>query len=346
MFISNVRKLFLSKLGRGYCSSRPVPVVLENLSSTRSLIRASGDEVQPFLQGLITNDINHVARPGKSVAMYTLFLNKPGRVLYDALIYNVPDEANTFYIECDRNAASELRKHLTMFRVRKKIELDVVGDELSVWAAFPLEESVQAKKVGLEERSDSCRKETLLQFVDPRCAALGTRIIASSTLTDIEIKSIWPDSSVVESSKLDYAEHRYKLGIGEGLVEIPTGKSFPFEANCDFLHGISFHKGCYLGQEFTARTYHTGVIRKRLMPLRLGSNSTVVSDLPIDSPIAGGDGQSVGKLRGVRNQYAIGILRVEQALKSEVLKIGGTEATTCRPSWWPIVSGENKPPPS
>ena len=62
---------------------------------------------------------------------------------------------------------------------------------------------------------------------------------------------------------------RYKLGVCEGSEEIPTAKATPLEFNLEYMHGVSFHKGCYLGQELTARTHHTGVIRKRIMPVKL-----------------------------------------------------------------------------
>ncbi|CAH1400617.1 unnamed protein product [Nezara viridula] len=79
-----------------------------------------------------------------------------------------------------------------------------------------------------------------------------------------------------------YTLCRYKLGIGEGINELLFGQSFPLEMNCDYLNGVSFNKGCYIGQELTARTFHTGVIRKRLMPLLFESEALGV---PINTPI-------------------------------------------------------------
>lgn len=102
------------------------PTRLENLSPTRSLIRIQGAEVQPFLQALITNDIGHVSKGGQNDAMYTMFLNKAGRVLYDAIIYKTTKE-NLFLIECDVRVDGDLRKHLMRFRIRKKIDIDIVN---------------------------------------------------------------------------------------------------------------------------------------------------------------------------------------------------------------------------
>merc|ERR1712198_771277 len=69
----------------------------------------------------------------------------------------------------------------------------------------------------------------------------------------------------------DYKELRFRLGVGECPSELQSGKALPLESNVDYLHGVSFHKGCYIGQELTARTHHTGVIRKRIMPLILST---------------------------------------------------------------------------
>ena len=77
----------------------------------------------------------------------------------------------------------------------------------------------------------------------------------------------------------DFKLHRYRLGICEGSQEIPFAKVTPLEHNVEFMHGVSFHKGCYLGQELTARTHHTGVIRKRIMPLEFSQEFSSEKDI-------------------------------------------------------------------
>ena len=99
-------------------------------------------------------------------------------------------------------------------------------------------------------------------FGDPRLEELGWRVLLGPE-AEVETKY---NIDIVEES--EYKAFLYSLGVGEGAVDFPTGNSFPLESNGDYLHGISFQKGCYIGQELTARTHHTGVIRKRLMPFR------------------------------------------------------------------------------
>lgn len=306
---------------------------LESQSPTRSLIRIQGADVQPFLQALITNDIGHVAKGGPNDAMYTMFLNKGGRVLYDAIIYRTATE-NVYLIECDKRIDVDLRKHMLLFRIRKKIDIDIVNDEQRVWSVFPSnaceQQDQKFNEIPLRSGVMSC-------YADPRLKALGSRLIAPTNITADDIKGVLPDIKEA-CDDYNYAQHRYRLGVGEGIYELPPEKCFPFEANCDYLHGVSFHKGCYLGQELTARTYHTGMTRKRLMPISLTapvSKSQRHEDL-LATQIVGDGGEALGKLRGVEGTAALGLLRIELALKSKTVKFGELNGVTAKPSWWPV----------
>lgn len=330
------RLLKLPLQNRGYSKNAisSAKFVVENLSPRRSLVRVSGDEVYGFLQGLITNDIRHVETASGDNAMFTMFLNKQGRVLYDAIIYKCRDNDKTCFIDCDRSIDNELKRHLLLFRVRKKISIDIVNDDFNIWAGFAdcRNESVnKLQPIQLPKMPD----DRAVAYLDPRLNQLGLRFVTPS---NFQIKDFQTIADTVECSPstddYDYNVHRYVHGVSEGSEEIPPTKTFPFEANCDYLHGISFHKGCYLGQEFTARTYHTGVIRKRIMPIVIESNGETKFDF--DTPIRNENGQLLGKLKAVQRKHAIGSLKVDQALSSKCLTIGDVSASTHRPNWWPI----------
>lgn len=236
----------------------------------RGLIRVSGNEVHEFLQGLITNDILHINNTSDNddKAMFTMFLNKQGRVLYDTIIYKRSNEKTSCIIECDRTIVEELKQHLIRFRLRKNIIISCLKD-MNVWACFQdgLNLDGNTKQNLLFTYDHKYRKLGVTICSDPR-HQMGLRIIAPNNLQIQDFRDIYDDRKcVLTNTSFNYKKHRYILGVCEGIMEIPPTKIFPFEANCDYLHGISFHKGCYLGQEFTARTYHTGVIRKRIMPL-------------------------------------------------------------------------------
>lgn len=330
-------RIFKSLTFVRHFSSNVIPstkLIFENLSSNRSLLRVSGNEVFQFLQGLITNDINHVKEATIDTAMFTMFLNKPGRVLYDAIIYKRHNDENACFIECDQAIENDLKRHLMMFRVRKKIDITSVNNDLNIWVGFKDDRnaSIKSQAIAMPKLSNK-NSEAIIVCHDPRLNQLGIRFLVPSKFQFSDLQKYHDQECTLSNDDYNYIEHRYLHGVSEGSIEIPSTKTFPFEANCDYLHGISFHKGCYLGQEFTARTYHTGVIRKRIMPIVIDTKNDL--ELAFDTPILNETEQTIGKLKGIRNQHAIGSLRVDQALDAKSLKIGTLTASTYRPEWWP-----------
>lgn len=316
---------FYSGLQRCY-SSKPVRI-LEQLRS-RSLIKVSGDESAGLLQGLITNDMQHLSH--KAGSMFAMFLNNKGRVLYDTIIYRASLD-NVYYLEVDSEARDLVKKHLSVYRLRRKIDITSIDDQYQLWVKFdPNVASRGVESTILEApRSDTVvikeiDGQNILIFKDPRLGALGSRI-----LTPVGFEKI---PELFEGVKgPSYKWLRYNLGVGEGVNELPSGNCFPLEANCDYLHGVSFHKGCYIGQELTARTHHTGVIRKRLMPLLL--KTSFQANPQKDEPVKADD-TNVGKLRGFEESTALALLRIHKVLNA-TLVVNNTEATSYKPTWWP-----------
>lgn len=279
----------------------------------RSIIRLAGEESRDFIQGLITNDILHLGGQGTSI--YSLFLNKAGRVLYDAVIYG-SEKKGELFVEADTAIGQDLRKHMMIYRIRRKIAIDLVDDEYSVWAA-----------IGGGEKTDGPESTA-----DPRVKELGRRILTRSS--DDAIAGQLPVGTLK-----DYNLERYRLGVAEGVKEITPGKAFPLEVNCDYMHGLSVHKGCYLGQEFTARTYHTGVVRKRIMPIEMESVATNADDDQVNKEVVTAEDKQGGKVKALEGKLGIGLLRVEMVLASESLRLNKTiRVKTWKPNWWPIVA--------
>lgn len=312
-----------------FCRKNHVQCFAEKLQR-RGLIRISGESSSEFLQGLITNDMKYLENEQPS--LYCMFLNNKGRVLFDSIIYRAL-ENNTFYIECDDHCVPQLIRHLSLYKVRRKIDIVSVNSEFSVWAIYNVAHIDRLTSTVTNENNEtdivpfdpaSIKNVGTIVVPDPRLTALGYRAIVKEG----EDLSGFPKSNL-------YDVCRYKLGVGEGIDELLVGQSFPLEINCDYLKGVSFDKGCYIGQELTARTFHTGVIRKRLMPLVFEGEpkeiplGTVIDDLEVTKK------SEIGKLRAVKGNYGIGILRISEALSAKSLKILSYVARSYSPFWWP-----------
>lgn len=336
-------------------SSHP-PNTLEHLKH-RALIRVTGKESSEFLQGLITNDMNHL--DGGVGCMYTMFLNTKGRVLYDTIIYKTFLD-DMFYVECDSDGVDILSKHLKMYRVRRKVDIVSLKDEYNIYALFNIGNVSHVRRnkdtanlKGLEgaivpcnvlsselqESTNSLKVYKDLQiYQDPRVGLLGSRVIVAKCIDPKEQISEISRINPEPDSNCDYKWFRYNLGVGEGSIDHPPNSSFPLESNCDYLHGVSFHKGCYLGQELTARTHHTGVVRKRLMPLYF---SKIPTKLPEGNTILH-ENNNLGKLRGIKGDVGLGLLRISKALELNEFSVGNGVAHTLKPSWWPIEAPKDR----
>lgn len=299
----------------------------------RSLIKVSGSQASQFLQGLITNDMKHFEEGAQS--MYAMFLNNKGRILYDTLLHKWGGD-NTFLIECDKNVNRLLQRHLNIYKLKKDIKISDASQLLTLWALItPLD---------IEEICKTDILNSISVYRDPRLADLGFRVITTSDIGNFDLHSAIGKDTVIKHTDEDYHNLRYKLGVSEGADDLFPGTAFPLESNCDYLHGISFHKGCYIGQELTARIHHTGVVRKRLMPLQFldcTDCQSVERDAPIYASVDPGRIQ-IGKLKNKSCDYGIGLVKIKEALESKDLFVGTTPVDIVRPHWWPIEAPKEK----
>ncbi len=192
----------------------------------RAIIAVSGPEARSFLQGLITNDIEKVG-PGK--AIYAALLTPQGKILFDFI---VAEGDGVLMIDCARDARDALIKRLSMYKLRAKATIEP-REQLSVYSG----------KVWPRG----------LSFPDPRLAALGTRTIGATAEMPADVAS----AAVYHAMRLD-------LGVPEA-GDFGSDRMFALDADLDELHAVDFEKGCYVGQELTARMKHRGTARKRLV---------------------------------------------------------------------------------
>lgn len=177
-------------------------------------------------------------------------------MLWDVFIWVYPElvakeGAWSCYIEVDINEIEALVKHLKRHKLRSKVNINVVEEsEMGVWAAWGTSpEQLQSEHL-------------VASLIDPRAAGFGTRCLFEANRA--------PTSMSVQTAELlQYQLRRYLYGIAEGPHEIARESALPMECNIDLNQGIDFKKGCYVGQELTIRTKHTGVVRKRILPVQL-----------------------------------------------------------------------------
>lgn len=250
----------------------------------------------------------------------------------DSMIYPIKDASGGergYLIEVDKSISGDLLKHLKRHKLRSKIQLRDAGEEWAVWAAWTQSASGTIRST----------TETSVILPDPRLSSLGLRILlSSSTSTTLTPSSIESTADLAEASLESYTLHRYTNGIPEGPLEILPQTALPLESNIDYLAGIDFRKGCYVGQELTIRTQHTGVVRKRILPVELYNSSLNSSSGPVytagldlarqvaagtDIKAEGGKRPSGKFLAGMGN-IGLALCRVENMTSLKVSAEGGT----------------------
>ncbi|KAI6205130.1 hypothetical protein M3Y94_00757700 [Aphelenchoides besseyi] len=251
--------------------------------STRRLIRVGGVEAKPFLQGLLTNDINLV-KPNS--AFYSFILNVKGRVVHDLLVYN--PNCNEYWLEVDRHSFAGLERMLKVYRLRRKVEIE------------PLKSTGVGFSVSEQENS----------IPDPRVSEFGFRVIG-----EVADKH--------QTAEDEYLERRLEWGIAEGQEELFD--QIPLNANGDLLNGISFDKGCYVGQELIARTHHTGVVRRRIVPFKCEHQA---NGFIVDS-----NGKKQGRVLKSSNTSGIGLMALSSI--GSQLFVNDEPIQAFRPKWWP-----------
>lgn len=341
---------------RSLCHDSPSVISVAQLNS-RGLLRLQGKECCEFLQGLITNDIRHLEPQSspheQSVTRSSLFaflLNPSGRIIADVLIYQ--RSSGDLLLECDKDLLSVVRGHLIAHRLRKKISIEETN-EFKVWSLFSQSliprvklKDVSTTTISVAESVVADISSCPLIVNDSRLPIALYRMISDwnqdwssiqTTGVSHRLQSSSQDFCFNVTSEEDYRRFRYRIAVSEGSSDHTPHSALPLESNGDLLHAISFFKGCYIGQELTARSYHTGVIRKRLMPVLLTSDQVPDSWTP-GSEFRTKEGKKLlGKVRSVSGKYGLALLYTEQVKKLDYcLELeDGSPVKSHVPFWWP-----------
>ncbi|HQS83860.1 MAG: hypothetical protein B7Y25_03035 [Alphaproteobacteria bacterium 16-39-46] len=254
----------------------------------RSLIHITGPDRLSFLQGLITQDVEKL---NPSQSLYSLLLTPQGRFLYDFFLIPANSSNSSFFLEIDTTVAPDLLKRLTLYKLRSEVTLELQSD-LSVCAYWTHKEPI----------GNTTLFDNVIAYQDPRLEELGGRLIASTS----ESHAFLQNQGFEETSPEDYKSHLLEWGIPTSPYDMIPEKSIPLECGMEELHALSWTKGCYLGQELTARTHHQGLVRKRLIPGKLEGSETI----PLNARLMY-EGEEAGLLRSSEKGRALALLRLE-----------------------------------
>ena len=271
----------------------------------RSVIAVSGPDRAEFLQGLISNDTAKVA---EGRAIWAALLTPQGRFLNDMFV--VAEDADTFLLETERERAPALAKKLKMYTLRSKVTVEDRTAAMEVAAVFGPGAETLAPLAGATS------------FVDPRLPGLGLRVLAPVG----QAAALLSAHGVTEAPAEAYERLRLRLGVPDGSRDLPVEKALLLESGFDELNGVDWKKGCYMGQELTARTKYRGLIKRRLFPVRIEGT------LPASgAPILRG-AEEVGEIRSGSGDRAIAMLRLDVA-DDAGLTVDGARILPEMPAW-------------
>jgi len=231
----------------------------------RIIIEIIGTDSKGFLQPLITNNIDLVS---SKKSIYAALLSPQGKYIFDFFIFENSINGH-LSIDCAKNRCAELLEKLNIYKLRYKINFNI-NNNISIFSIYGTDYSeleLNLKEVSLEGSTEKINNNIIL--VDPRNKKLGLRIY-SDLSSPIEGFNKIPDG---EKSDLDYI--RIELSVPNPDLDLEIEKSFLIENNFEFINAIDFKKGCYVGQENTARQKYRGTAKKKLFLIRIIGNDII-----------------------------------------------------------------------
>ena len=223
----------------------------------RGILYVNGEDAKEFLQNLISNDINKVS---KTNSCFASLLTPQGKFLFSFIIAN---HKSGYFIDCEKNQSEEIFKQLNLYKIRSKVEILNLSNEFVI-AAFSYE-----KFMSFKDSKDSLgytfkyREDPI--FLDPRNKKLGGRLVINLEKLYLSLKKL----ELKCEKDREYYKLSHQLGIPQRAMSELQNKLFGIECNFDELNGIDFKKGCYVGQENTARIKLKDKQSKRLLPVDL-----------------------------------------------------------------------------
>ena len=241
----------------------------------RGLIAVEGLEAEDFLQNMISNDIKKVS---ESNSIFSGIFTPQGKYLYEFFILK---NKTGYLLDCDVNFKDELIEHLQKFKLRSKIDIKDLSSSHVIGVINrerfnEIQEEVKSNNQTIIYRESPC-------FLDSRLDLLGARILSTLEKLHLTIKKL--NLKIIDKSNYLKLAHNHGVPI-EGLKYLQNNL-FGLECNLEEINGIDFKKGCYIGQENTARMRLKNKLRRRLMPISTNSQLNISDEITFDNQVVG-----------------------------------------------------------
>ena len=261
-------------------------VILEK----RGVILVSGEDSKDFLQNIITNDINKVSNKN---SVFSALLTPQGKYLNEFFIIQ---NVKGYLLDCSENSTGELIKDLSKYKLRSKVEIEDFSTEFVIGVIN--DSKFKELQGDLKSNENTITYRDTPIFLDPRNEKLGARIISNLEKLYLTIKKL--SLKIIDNK--EYYSLAHKLGVPEiGLINLKD-QLFGLEANFETLQAIDFKKGCFVGQENTARMKLKNKLRRRLLPI-LSSQKLNIGDEITFNDI------KIGKIL-IDKPYPFGLIKV------------------------------------
>jgi folate-binding protein YgfZ len=276
----------------------------------RGVLSVAGEERKTFLQGLVSNDVTKVAADR---ALWSAFLTPQGKFLHE---FFMVEQGDALLLEGEAGRLDDLRKRLSLYKLRAKVTISLAED-LMVCA-------VLGDNLGLAEPGAARALANGVAFRDPRLAEAGVRVLLPRDGAEAALAG----AGCEPGDSAAYERMRLTLGLPDGSRDMVVDKAILLENGFEELNGVDFHKGCYMGQELTARTKYRGLVKKRLMPVAI--------DGPAPEPgtlLMLGDTEA-GEMRSAAGTVGLALVRVEALPKAgHGFTAGTARLLPQRPGW-------------
>ena len=241
----------------------------------RGIISVSGEDATDFLQNILSNNVNNV---NENKSIYSAIFTPQGKYLYEFFVIKSNDG---FLLDCDEEFTQEIIKHLARYKLRSKVKIKDLSEKYVV-GIINLEKFNEILAGEKNNKKSILYRESPL-FIDPRKKQLGARLLSTLEKIHLTIKKL---NLKLTDSKY-YLEKAYMFGIPTKGTRYLQNQLFGLEANLEEHNAIDFKKGCYVGQENTARMKLKNKIRKKLMPIQANQNLSIGSEITFKNKVIG-----------------------------------------------------------